>query len=289
MARAPGSMTWRCSSRSTRPRSSSSVPNASRDPRPAVSTLPRASSSRGMGPRTRVTGYSTSAAHQGHGALVLPAQDPRPDPGQDVQHGGHDDKDQQEHVPAGAEPVQQRGGDQHDGRGLAADPGEQQHGQVPGRLGQHRLEPGGGPVPVALAAAGQFPRPGPGHAHERHLGTRAQPGPQRQCRRGDDQPPHGGLTPSLPAPPGHRPARVADPGPSARSRAACPAGRTWRCARPAQRGHTRADAGCRACRAAPARRAADAAPGRAWSAATSGQSTTSPSRPGGDVGSPPPP
>ena len=62
MARAPGSITWRCSSRSTRPRSSSSVPNASRDPRPGVSTLPRASSSRGRGPRIRVTGYSTSAA-----------------------------------------------------------------------------------------------------------------------------------------------------------------------------------------------------------------------------------
>ena len=61
MARAPGSMTWRRSSRSTRPRSSSSEPAASRAARPGVSRLPSASSSRGIGPSSRTTGYSTSA------------------------------------------------------------------------------------------------------------------------------------------------------------------------------------------------------------------------------------
>ena len=57
IALSPGSITRRCSSRSTRPRSSSSEAGApSREPRPGVSALPTASSTRGSGPSTRTTG-----------------------------------------------------------------------------------------------------------------------------------------------------------------------------------------------------------------------------------------
>src|SRR5215471_12091434 len=63
IARSPGSMTRRSSSRSTRPRSSSSdSPEPSRPLRPGVSTLAAATSSRGSGPSARTTGASTLAA-----------------------------------------------------------------------------------------------------------------------------------------------------------------------------------------------------------------------------------
>src|SRR5215831_19470448 len=63
IARSSGSMTLRSSSRSTRPRSSSSdSPDPSRPLRPGVSTLAVATSSRGSGPRARTTGASTLAA-----------------------------------------------------------------------------------------------------------------------------------------------------------------------------------------------------------------------------------
>ena len=56
--------------------------------------------------------------------------------------------------------------------GLAGNPGQQQHGQVAGGLGQHRLQPGRPPgSAAALPAAGQFARP--------RTGTRASARPRR--------------------------------------------------------------------------------------------------------------
>src|SRR5215472_16546561 len=60
--RSPGSITWLSSSRSTSPRSSSSEAPPSRPPRPGVSALPTAISSRGSGPSARTMGVSTLAA-----------------------------------------------------------------------------------------------------------------------------------------------------------------------------------------------------------------------------------
>ena len=90
MARAPGSMTWRCSSRSTRPRSSSSVPNASAGSPARGQHAAQGQQQPREGPEDPGHGIQHVGRHQGHDALVLPAEDPRPDPGQDVQHGGHD-------------------------------------------------------------------------------------------------------------------------------------------------------------------------------------------------------
>ena len=103
ISRSPGSMTRRSPSRSTSPRrSSSDSAGPSLAPRPGVSALPAASSSRGSGPSAWTVGNEHPRRGPGQLPVVLTAQGNRPDPGHDVQQRGHARQGDEERVPAGA-------------------------------------------------------------------------------------------------------------------------------------------------------------------------------------------
>ena len=293
ICRSPCSTTPRSSAMSTSSRSSTSEENGpSRNPRPGVIALPNRVSSEASGPNTRPSTRTAPAPASATAVRVLAAERAGPDADDGVGDDHHDDDGQGRHRPAGAE---LRPGDdrrQHRGGQLARDPQQQQQVRVAGSVGDDLAQRAG----TAASLAQELLDPGNRHPGERGVDAGEQATERDQADRDDQRDDVARWSPT------HRPMFGGSATPAARDVADLAAGaRQRRPDRRRGRSPSTQSASSRACssniialllrvavvvaqqvqdavRAEQVQLGLDGVAGRAaWSAATTGQSTTSPS------------